>query len=47
MNAIMQVSNNDNSDVKDSSNIIAKNSWIRLSNENLVYGFTLENTSKL
>ncbi|VVC32154.1 Hypothetical protein CINCED_3A008140 [Cinara cedri] len=47
MNAIMQVSNNDNSDVKASSNIIAKNSWIRLSNENLVYGFTLENTSKL
>lgn len=47
MNAVMRVTNNDNSDLKSSSNIIAKNSWIKLSNENLVYGFTLENTSKL
>lgn len=47
MNAIMQVSYNDNSNVQSSSNIIAKTSWIKLCNENLVYGFTLENTSKL
>lgn len=42
-----QVSNNDTSDVKLSSNIVAKNSWLKLSNKNLVYGFTLQNTSKL
>lgn len=48
VNAVMQVSNkNDTSDVKSTSNIVAKHSWLKLSNESLVYGFTLQNTSKL
>jgi len=47
ISAVMQVSNDDTSDVKMLSNVIAKNSWLKLSNENLVYGFTLQNTSKL
>lgn len=47
-NAVMQVSNqNSTSKVKSTLNIVAKNSWLKLSNENLVYGFTLQNTSKL
>jgi len=46
--AVKQLSNNNNiSDVTLSSNIFTKNSWLKLSNENLVYGFTLQNTSKL
>lgn len=47
ISAVMQVSNDDTSDVKLLSNVITKNSWLKLSNENLVYGFTLQNTSKL
>jgi len=43
----MQVSNEATSDVKLLSNVVTKNSWLKLSNENLVYGFTLQNTSKL
>ncbi|XP_022179180.1 uncharacterized protein LOC111039841 isoform X2 [Myzus persicae] len=46
ISAVMQVSNDDTSDVKLLSNVISKNSWLKLSNENLVYGFTLQNTSK-
>jgi len=46
--AVKQLSSNHNiSDVTLSSNIVTKNSWLKLSNENLVYGFTLQNTSKL
>eukprot|EP00102_Acyrthosiphon_pisum_P025619 XP_016662829.1 PREDICTED: uncharacterized protein LOC100575208 [Acyrthosiphon pisum] len=47
ISAVMQVSNDGTSDVKLLSNVITKNSWLKLSNENLVYGFTLQNTSKL
>lgn len=47
VNVITQVSNNGTSDIKVSLGIIAKNSWLKLSNENLIYGFTLQNTSKL
>lgn len=48
INSIIQVATiNENFDVNLSSNIITKNSWLKLSNENLVYGFTLQNTSKL
>lgn len=45
ISAVMQVSNDGTSDVK--SNVKTKNSWLKLSDENLVYGFTLQNTSKL
>ncbi|XP_026804952.1 uncharacterized protein LOC113548330 [Rhopalosiphum maidis] len=47
ISAVMQVSNDAASDVKFLSNVVTRNSWLKLSNENLVYGFTLENTSKL
>lgn len=43
---MMQVSFN-MSDIDSPSNLVTKNSWLKLSNENLVYGFTLQNTSKL
>lgn len=46
-NVVMQVSNNDISDVKLPPSIIARDCWLKLSNEKLVYGFTIENTSKL
>lgn len=42
-NTMIQVSN----DVDSSSNIVTKNSWLKLCNGNLVYGFTVQNTSKL
>lgn len=45
--AVRQVSTDDTSNAKLSSNIVTKNVWLKLSNENLVYGFTLQNTSKL
>lgn len=47
INAVTKVSDNGSFDVEFSSSIITKNSWLKLSNENLIYGFTLENTSKL
>lgn len=48
VNAVMQVSNlNGTSNVNSTSNIITKSAWLKLSNENLVYGFTLQNNSKL
>lgn len=47
ISAVMQVTNDDISDVKLLSNVKAKNSWLKLSNEKLVYGFTLQNTSKV
>lgn len=43
---MMQVSFN-MSDINSPSNLVTKNPWLKLSNENLVYGFTLQNTSKL
>lgn len=43
----MQVTNKSNSDIKLTLNLMTKNAWLKLSNENLVYGFTLQNTSKL
>lgn len=45
--AVKQVSIDDTPANELSSNIVTKNSWLKLSNENLVYGFTLQNTSKL
>lgn len=47
IDAVKQLSINDTPVNKLSSNIVTKNSWLKLSNENLVYGFTLQNTSKL
>lgn len=47
IDAAKQVSIDNTPDNMVSSNIITKNSWLKLSNENLVYGFTLQNTSKL
>lgn len=47
IDAVKQVSTNVTLEDKLPSNIITKNSWLKLSNENLVYGFTLQNTSKL
>lgn len=46
VDAVMQVTNKNVSN-KLTLNIISKNAWLKLSNENLVYGFTLQNTSKL
>ncbi|CAH1736230.1 uncharacterized protein LOC114121216 isoform X1 [Aphis gossypii] len=47
ISAVMQISNDTISDVNLLSNVVTKNSWLKLSNENLVYGFTLQNISKL
>lgn len=49
MNAVTLVSNNDKSDDTEFSlnNVVAKSSWLKLCNGNLVYGFTLQNKSKL
>lgn len=45
--AVKEVSVDNTSVNKLSSNIVTKNSWLKLSNENLVYGFTLQNISIL
>lgn len=47
VSAINQVSKSDGPDCRKSLNLITKDSWLKLSKENLVYGFTLQNTSKL
>lgn len=47
VDAVMQVTNKNVLNNKLTLNIISKNAWLKLSNENLVYGFTLQNTSKL